>query len=184
MKAIHPLAVCVAATMLLVANAGFAGPVDIANRARQEIGAPTATATSQRNAAEVGSATAISSAAASGVHGTGNGARADQARITAANGSLGALSKAVTAVYLDVARLPSASEGLNILLVQPAGLKTWRGPYISRVSWKDPFSDPWGNPYRYINTTPTGKNARPSFEIKSNGPDGLPDTADDLSVKG
>ncbi len=104
-------------------------------------------------------------------------------RPAAASASLSGVRQALTAFNLDTGRLPTAAEGLNALLYAPPGARNWRGPYISLVtsSGRPPFSDPWGNLYRLVIT---GHGARSSFTIKSNGPDGLPDTADDLSISG
>lgn len=99
-----------------------------------------------------------------------------------AGASLSGLMKAMQMFRLDTGRMPRASEGLEALIRRPADVTNWRGPYVSVSNTANPFADPWGNSYRLIDTTPPG--ARPSFAIKSNGPDGLPDTADDLSISG
>jgi type II secretion system protein G len=104
------------------------------------------------------------------------------ARPVAAGASLSGLMNAVSMFRLDTGRMPRANEGLDALIRRPADLTNWRGPYISVTNRANPLSDPWGNSYRLIDTTPPG--ARPSFTIKSNGPDGLPDTPDDLSISG
>lgn len=98
----------------------------------------------------------------------------------AGQSSVGGISQAVNMFCLDTGRLPSDAEGLNSLLQPPPGVKNWKGPYIS-VSPQRGLNDPWGTPYRYINTT---RGTQPSFTIKSNGPDRTPDTADDLSISG
>ena len=46
----------------------------------------------------------------------------------------------------DNGRYPTQQEGLTALLVHPAGLENWNGPYLHS---KDQLKDPWGNPYRY-----------------------------------
>jgi general secretion pathway protein G len=104
------------------------------------------------------------------------------ARGTAGQASTLGLSQAINMFYLDVGRLPRSNEGLSVLLYRPPGVSNWKGPYISVNSARGAFTDPWGNQYRYIDTTVRG--GMPTFMIKSNGPDGLPDTADDLSVSG
>jgi general secretion pathway protein G len=112
---------------------------------------------------------------------TGQYGRMSEARTASAQVSLRNVSRAVEMSYADTGRLPAGQDGLSILLERPAGVKDWRGPYIAGSQKKDPFSDPWGNRYRYVDTTTTGS-AAPSFMIKSNGPDGIPDTSDDLST--
>jgi general secretion pathway protein G len=71
------------------------------------------------------------------------------------------------AFFIDNARYPTTTEGLNALLENP-GLQKWNGPYIK----KTPI-DPWGNPYNY-----TPPSAPPT--LSSNGPDALPNTPDDI----
>lgn len=68
--------------------------------------------------------------------------------------------------------------------VSPSGNITWgwRGSYISD------YNDPWGRPYRYTSNWPgvsTPFQALPTViaTILSNGPDGAPSTADDLSIE-
>jgi general secretion pathway protein G len=104
------------------------------------------------------------------------------ARPVSAGASLAGLMKAVQMFRLDTGRMPRAGEGLGALIVRPADARNWRGPYISVTNRPSPLADPWGNDYRLIDTTPPG--GRASFTIKSNGPDGLPDTPDDLSISG
>lgn len=102
-------------------------------------------------------------------------------RPVATSWSLAGLRQALGAFHLDMGRLPNASEGLSALLKAPPGAVNWRGPYMTIVSGRAPFADPWGNSYRYI---PTSYGGRGGFIIKSDGPDGLPETADDLSISG
>ncbi|MBI1905200.1 MAG: type II secretion system major pseudopilin GspG [Rhodocyclales bacterium] len=47
---------------------------------------------------------------------------------------------------LDVGRFPSSQEGLNALIVKPASVNGWNGPYMPELP-----PDPWNNPYRYDN---------------------------------
>ena len=47
----------------------------------------------------------------------------------------------------DNGRFPTGQEGLQALLVRPAGLDNWNGPYLHS---KDQLNDPWGHPYRYV----------------------------------
>ena len=108
--------------------------------------------------------------------------RAPGARGVTGQAGLSGLTSGIHAFYTDVGRLPNTTEGLSILIYRPPGVRNWNGPYVTVPQGKPPFTDPWGNLYRYIDTTLRG--GQPTFTIKSNGPDGLPDTADDLSVSG
>lgn len=47
---------------------------------------------------------------------------------------------------LEVGRYPTSDEGLNALVVQPATVPVWNGPYLKKP--KVP-ADPWGRDYVY-----------------------------------
>lgn len=120
---------------------------------------------------------AVAAAAAPGAYGL----YPSNPRPVAASASAAGLRQALTAFYLDMGRLPTAAEGLNALLKAPAGARNWRGPYVTVTSGRPPFTDPWGNPYQLIDTSRGGVI---SFIIRSNGPDGQPNTPDDLTISG
>lgn len=87
------------------------------------------------------------------------------AEVKAAQAQLDAAGKALDQFRLDTGRYPSAEEGLAALNTSPAGLSTWRGPYLKKPIPKDP----WGHDYRY--------ELRPqedSFRVISYGKDGVP----------
>lgn len=74
---------------------------------------------------------------------------------------------------LDVGRYPTTEEGLNALMVSPDAISNrWKGPYVRSISL-----DPWGNAYQY--RFPALK-SKDGYDIWSNGPDGQPDTEDDI----
>lgn len=54
---------------------------------------------------------------------------------------------------LDNGRYPTEREGLAALVARPAELKNWSGPYLQKDKVPD---DPWGNPYRYRETSAGG----------------------------
>ena len=64
---------------------------------------------------------------------------------------------------LDVGRYPTASEGLQVLRVDPGGIRNWDGPYLG----KNVPMDPWGNSYVYLYPGEHG-----DFDILSLGADG------------
>jgi general secretion pathway protein G len=68
----------------------------------------------------------------------------------------------------DCGRFPSTRESLVALLRHP-GAKGWDGPYIRTL-----FPDPWKHAYRYTMV-------RGAMRLTSDGPDGIPDTVDDLA---
>jgi len=73
-------------------------------------------------------------------------------------------SSALDTFYVDNGRFPAANEGLNALVVKPASLNKWNGPYIKKGVPKDP----WGNDYIYRVPGRMG-----SYEIISTGADGI-----------
>ncbi len=66
--------------------------------------------------------------------------------------------------YLDTARYPTTSEGLNALVKKPSGIDGWNGPYLR--GGKLP-NDPWGRPYVYRSPA-----ERAPYEITTLGPQG------------
>lgn len=75
------------------------------------------------------------------------------------------LSQAVTEYQMDRGKIPSASDGLNVL----------EGEYMESMPM-----DGWGNPFHY---EVPGQNSRP-FDIVSDGPDSTPGTEDDIRLSG
>jgi general secretion pathway protein G len=93
--------------------------------------------------------------------------KVDQSKVTTAQTQVKLLRGAVENLRLDMGRLPTADEGLNLLLKPPADpvvASRWRGPYIDDVL---PL-DPWGNAYRY---SVPGADLQP-FALYSLGSDG------------
>ncbi|HTG44627.1 MAG TPA: type II secretion system major pseudopilin GspG [Verrucomicrobiae bacterium] len=89
---------------------------------------------------------------------------------------------------LNMGRYPTTEQGLDALLTKPTfeneklGEK-WNGPYLKPGT---KLEDPWGNKLRYeLADTSAGddttKNA-PRYKLLSVGPDGQPDTADDIKA--
>jgi general secretion pathway protein G len=74
------------------------------------------------------------------------------------------LEKTLELFKLDVGRYPTAEEGLDALVKQPANAAGWTGPYLKGGV---PV-DPWSHPYVY-KPGPGG-----TFEILSLGADGTP----------
>jgi general secretion pathway protein G len=103
--------------------------------------------------------------------------RTEQAQLTAAHTQISTFSTALNAFEIDTGSYPRGQDGLRQLVVQPADVSGWRGPYLM----SDIPLDPWGHPYLYeypgrINTS--------GFDIISMGPDGQPGTADDIANAG
>jgi general secretion pathway protein G len=92
---------------------------------------------------------------------------------------------------LNMGRYPTTEQGLNALVTKPTfenerlGDK-WSGPYIKPGT---KLEDTWGNPIRYELTdlsaedTGTGTRTSARYKLYSVGPDGQPDTADDIKSR-
>ncbi len=99
--------------------------------------------------------------------------RTEQARITAAQTQIAALGTALDAFEVDTGQYPRGGDGLNQLLVAPSDVTGWRGPYMKT----DIPMDPWGRPYTY---EMPGRMNPAGYDIRSAGPDGQANTADDI----
>lgn len=92
--------------------------------------------------------------------------RADEARTTAARTDVNNLMQALKLYRLDNQRYPSTAQGLQALVAQPTSepqpLK-WR-PYLDKLP-----TDPWGQPYQYLNPGVHGQ-----VDVLSLGADGQP----------
>ena len=88
------------------------------------------------------------------------------AKISAAKGTISELDGAIERFYVNMDRYPTAEEGLKVLVDAPADddAKKWRGPYIKLLR-----NDPWGNPYQYLIP---GTHHTTSFDLWSRGADG------------
>jgi general secretion pathway protein G len=72
-------------------------------------------------------------------------------------------STALDVFRLDVGRYPTTAEGLQALVVQPAGVDRWNGPYLRKNVIP---KDPWGNDYLYRSPGQHG-----AFDLYSLGAD-------------
>jgi general secretion pathway protein G len=72
--------------------------------------------------------------------------RLDDAKSRTARLQMTSLQTSLDLFRIDVGRLPSAEEGLAVLVEAPAGETSWLGPYLARDTLPN---DPWGEPYRY-----------------------------------
>lgn len=88
-----------------------------------------------------------------------------KAEVKAARTQIDALEKALDQYRLDVGRYPGTDQGLNALVVQPAGVNRWAGPYLK----KDVPLDPWNKPYLYKSPGEHGE-----LDLFSYGRDGVP----------
>jgi general secretion pathway protein G len=72
--------------------------------------------------------------------------RPDQARAIRVAQDVKGIESALKLYRLDNFGYPQPGQGLKALVQAPAGLKTWKGPYLDSMP-----EDPWGNEYRYSN---------------------------------
>lgn len=89
--------------------------------------------------------------------------RPDQARRVAAQQDISGLMQALKLYRLDNGRYPSTAQGLQALVQRPEGARNWR-PYLDRMP-----TDPWGQPYQYLNPGVKGE-----IDVFSFGPDNKP----------
>jgi general secretion pathway protein G len=99
--------------------------------------------------------------------------RTEQARTTAAQTQISTFGTALDAFEVDTGSYPRGQDGLSQLVIQPADVTNWRGPYLK----SDIPLDPWGHPYVYEFP---GKVNPSGYDIRSMGPDGQAGTGDDI----
>ena len=87
----------------------------------------------------------------------------DRAKVDIARLQLRQLQNAVTLFELDTHRSPTATEGLQALIIPPDDLANWRGPYLKN---RDLLTDPWGRTIAYT------ANEAGDYEMTSKGADG------------
>jgi len=94
--------------------------------------------------------------------------RPEQARITKARQDIRALEASLNLYKLDNFVYPTTDQGLEALVNKPSSPPEpphWKkGGYLDRVP-----TDPWNNPYQYLNPGVHG-----AIDIYSLGPDGQP----------
>lgn len=93
-------------------------------------------------------------------------AQLSQSERGAAKAQIEGFAKALDNFRLDAGRYPTTGEGLRALLVKPADVSRWNGPYLQ----KGIPNDPWGRPYQYRQPGTAGAD----FDLISNGKTGLP----------
>lgn len=96
-----------------------------------------------------------------------------EARIVRAQGDIEGLKAALASYQIAAYTLPTTEQGLQALLVKPAGVSNWRGPYVEPSQ----LVDSWNKGYIYIQP---GIHNPETYDIYSAGPDGQPGTNDDI----
>jgi general secretion pathway protein G len=106
--------------------------------------------------------------------------KAKKGLAAAAIGPSGAIASVLDQFHMDIGRYPTTEEGLQALVIKPSTLeetvadKWGPKPYIRDASG---LNDPWGHMYGY--KCPGDVNAD-AYDLWSNGPDGQPNTTDDI----
>lgn len=99
-----------------------------------------------------------------------------RAKSQAAEVQMSNIKGALQMYYIDVGTLPTTTQGLSALVLQPQSVSGWRGPYLNSA---EDLIDPWGR--RYQLKVP-GENT--PFELISFGRDGQPGgTNEDSDLK-
>ena len=80
----------------------------------------------------------------------------------------------LAAYQLESGTLPTTEQGLKVLWSRPT---TEPVPQHWRAMLESETLDPWQHPYQYRNP---GKHNPDRYDVYSLGPDGLPDTDDDI----
>ena len=68
------------------------------------------------------------------------------ARVETARVQLKNIESALELYYLDAGQYPTTEQSLEALVTAPAGVETWRGPYIKLAKG---IVDPWGQKFGY-----------------------------------
>ncbi len=93
---------------------------------------------------------------------------------TRAKADLNTLTAALRGYEVDNTFLPTTEQGLMALVTKPASRPA---PQNWTNKLKKPILDSWGNPYNYRRP---GSKDKGGFDVYSSGPDGQPDTGDDI----
>jgi general secretion pathway protein G len=93
--------------------------------------------------------------------------RVDDAQVTKAKAEIANIENALKFYRLDNFTYPSSEQGLEALVTKPAdpNIRNWKqGGYLPSLP-----SDPWGNPYLYLNPGNNGE-----IDVYTLGRDGRP----------
>jgi general secretion pathway protein G len=93
--------------------------------------------------------------------------RVDDAQITKAKAEIANIENALKFYRLDNFTYPTSEQGLEALVTRPAdpNIRNWKeGGYLPSLP-----SDPWGNPYQYLNPGNQGE-----IDVYTLGRDGRP----------
>jgi general secretion pathway protein G len=101
------------------------------------------------------------------------GGKIEEAKIVRAKGDIEGLKASLVSYQIATNMLPTTEQGLQALITKPEGVRNWRAP----VAEPSQLVDPWNKNYFYVQ--PGTHNVK-SYDIFSAGPDGQPNTDDDI----
>lgn len=85
------------------------------------------------------------------------------------------IRKAMSYYAMEIGQIPTQEQGITALTEPPKDIDATRYPthgYLERI-----VDDPWGSPYEYVVPALRSKD---EFDVYSSGPDGAPNTDDDI----
>lgn len=99
------------------------------------------------------------------------GGKIEEAKIVRARGDIQQLITALLMYQSNTGALPSSDQGMKALITKPEGVRNWRQQLDNEMI------DPWNKAYIYLQP---GTHNPKTYDIYSSGPDGLPNTTDDI----
>ena len=101
------------------------------------------------------------------------GGKLEEAKIIRARGDIEQFKVGLVGYNGGSGTFPTTEQGLKALLTKPEGVRNWR----QQLDSPSQLIDPWNKEYLYVQP---GVHNPKSFDIFSCGPDGLPNTTDDI----
>ena len=101
------------------------------------------------------------------------GSKLEEARIVRARGNIEQFKTGLLMFSSASGSFPTTEQGLKALLTKPEGVRNWR----QQLDNPNDLIDPWSKEFQYVRPGTHNPNL---FDIFSCGPDGLPNTADDI----
>lgn len=93
----------------------------------------------------------------------------DKSKSQTARLQIRSLEAALETMRLDIGRLPTEAEGLNLLVTgDPAQVPGWAGPYLDKAL----PNDPWARPFIYVAPTEGGENRARVISYGADGQEG------------
>ena len=100
------------------------------------------------------------------------GSKIDEAKIVSAKGGVENFKTALLMYQSSTGSYPTTEQGLKALVTKPEGVRNWRAQMEPGQ-----LIDAWNHEYVYVQ--PGVHNPR-SYDVFSPGPDGVPNTPDDI----